>query len=398
MIKQYRQISMMVWNEFTNDARVLKEAETLQYNNYQVTVFALHLPGVTKKKEVMNTGVKVVRIPRSPLSGLYKSKATTGPINKISFTNKILTILSRLWAHILFLRLLIKSKPDAIHAHDVNTLATAWLAAKISRAFLVYDAHEISTAREGYASYRKIVGCIEKYLITKVSAVITTNDTRAKFLIRAYGISQPLVIQNWPKYIKTRNNQKIRNFLNLKENWPIVLYQGGLQQGRGLNHLIEAAASIPKIYFVFIGSGRIEKSLKELSVKFGMKNKVYFIPKVSLNELPIYTSSANIGIQPIENTCFNHFSADSNKVFEYIMSGIPIIASNLPEIRKLIKKYPVGLLFKQGVVEDLVKAINSLVNDNSKYNRFVKNTKKAKQNLCWERQQNSLVNLYNQLF
>ena len=165
-----------------------------------------------------------------------------------------------------------------------------------------------------------------------------------------------------------------------------------------MNHLIGAAASIPKIYFVFIGSGRIEKSLKELSVKLGMKNKVYFIPKVSLNELPIYTSSANIGIQPIENTCFNHFSADSNKVFEYIMSGIPIIASNLPEIRKLIKKYPVGLLFKQGVVEDLVKAINSLVNDNSKYNRFVKNTKKAKQNLCWERQQNSLVNLYNQLF
>ena len=386
---------MIVWNEFTNDARVLKEAETLQYNNYQVTVYALHQPGITKKKEIKDSGIKVVRISR----GLkFKSKTDTGVIHKISLSNILFKILSRLWSHTLFLWLLVKSNSDIIHSHDVNTLPTAWLASKISKAFLVYDAHEISTGREGYASYRTIVSFIEKHLITKASAVITTNGTRAKFLKRAYGISSPLIIQNWPKYIEIKKNKKIRDHLNLKNDWPVILYQGGIQQGRGLTQLIEAAAKIPNIYFVLIGSGRIEKMLKELTFKLSLNNRVFFIPRVSLNDLPTYTSSADIGVQPIENTCFNHFSTDSNKIFEYIMSGIPIVASDLPEIRKLFNKYPVGVLFKAGCINDLIRALTNLINDNYLYDSFEQNTKKAKKKLCWESQQYSLISLYDQLF
>ena len=65
---------MVVWNDFRNDARVLKEAQTLQAVGYQVTVFALHTPGLTPMREVLDTGVRVLRVARSPLWKWRKHK------------------------------------------------------------------------------------------------------------------------------------------------------------------------------------------------------------------------------------------------------------------------------------------------------------------------------------
>ncbi len=70
---------MIVWNDFRNDARVLKEAETLQAAGYSVTVFALHTPGVTEKKQTLASGVKVVRVLRSPLWVFRKGRRPKAP-------------------------------------------------------------------------------------------------------------------------------------------------------------------------------------------------------------------------------------------------------------------------------------------------------------------------------
>ena len=67
-------VSMIVYNEFLNDARVLKEAQSLQNNKYKVTVLALHTPGVTKKKETLSCGINVLRVNRSVFWKARKKK------------------------------------------------------------------------------------------------------------------------------------------------------------------------------------------------------------------------------------------------------------------------------------------------------------------------------------
>lgn len=404
-------IAMIVWNEFRNDARVLKEAETLQTVGHKVTIFALHTPGVTQKLEVLASGVRVVRVARSPLWKWRKqrmpssmgagnsadAKAAIGPIGNMSLLRRILRIMTRLWTHLGLLIQMMRTHPDVVHAHDVNTLPTAWLTAVLTRSLLVYDAHEISTDREGYASFRTLVGWVEKHLIPRAVGTITTTDTRAKFFARAYGIRRPLVLQNRPCLTIVKRSQRIREELRLDQLWPIVVYQGGLQQGRGLELLVNVAAQVEDAYFVFIGGGRLETVLKNRVRSLQLETRIHFIPTVSLQELPYYTASADIGVQPIENTCFNHFSTDSNKLFEYVIAGLPVVASNLPEIRKVVETHDLGLLVQPGSTDQLRAALHKLVADSTLREYYHSNALRAAKLLNWEEQEHELVKFYKNL-
>lgn len=389
-------VSMIVWNDFQNDARVLKEAQTLQAAGYQVTVFALHTPGITQKKETHASGVKVVRVSRSPFLTWRKHKIIRLSAHKVLFSRDILRIIARISTHLHLCVKLLSSKSDIIHAHDVNTLPTAYLAALFTRTSLVYDAHEISTSREGYASFRSLVYYLEKYLMPRAAATITTTDTRAKFFARVYHIAYPLVLQNRPCFIPLQKTSKIRDTLQLSNDWPIVLYQGGLQQGRGLERLIDAAAQIPQAYFVFIGSGRLESVLKQKVADLQLHH-VYFIPTVPLQELLYYTVSADIGVQVLENTCLNHYSTDSNKLFEYIMAKLAIIASHFPEISRIIKQYDLGLLVAPDNTDELVRALNTLIHSITLRQYYQHQAGLAALHLDWEGQEKSLVDLYKKL-
>lgn len=401
-----KKIAMIVWNEFLNDARVLKEAQTLQKAGYQVRVFALHKPGVTQPRETLEDGIQVIRVSpdmvslwptrkQAPQDAAAKALPQKG--SRSSAPVLMLRACGRVWAHLKFFANVVSYRPDAVHAHDVNTLPTGWLAAITSRAPLIYDAHEISTSREGYKGIRRIVGFIEKHLMPRASGVITTTEARSKFFARAYGVVRPTVLQNRPRYLSRSNTHRIRDELGLEKQWPIILYQGGLQQGRGLHKLVHAAVLVPDAYFVFIGGGRLTQSLINLSQSLGVSDRVHFIPTVKLAELPEYTASADIGVQPIENTCFNHFTTDSNKLFEYLIAGLPIVATNLPEIRKVVEKHEVGLLLNGKDIQALATALKTLIENPHMRKIMAGNSDRAALELNWEEQENKLVELYNQL-
>ncbi|GGF08518.1 glycosyltransferase family 4 protein [Kangiella profundi] len=387
MTKKLNSVAMMVWNEFINDARVLKEANTLQSNGYRVTVNALKLKNETPESEEVCSAIKVKRISgKKPRAGNHR-KSQLSALIKAS---------SQMFSMIKMMVSVARSKPDIIHAHDIEVLPAAWFASKLSGALLVYDAHEISTSREGFQSLRKWIGWIEKKLMPKANATITTTEMRAKFFSRAYCIPRPTVLQNRPLYYELRTSTRIRDELNLTQAWPIVLYQGGLQAGRGLEMFVRAAQAIDNAYFVLIGSGRLEDNLKELVRELDISDKVKFIPMVPLSELPDYTVSADIGIQPLQNTCLNHYSTDSNKLFEYVLAGLPVIATNFPEISKIINQYKVGLLTDESL-EGLISVIKKLVSEPQLREKYKENALKARRELCWESQETYLLDLYGKL-
>jgi glycosyltransferase involved in cell wall biosynthesis len=383
---------MLVWNTFLNDARVRNEAESLVRAGYRVTVHALHAPGITARSEVVGSGVQIERL------GGRQGKRQLRPVaSGLAGQSRFASLgiaAARLTTHLALLRALVRCKPDAIHAHDVNVLPTAWLAARIAGVPLVYDAHEISTHREGYKAFRGLVGWLEKKIMPTAAGTITTTDARAKFFARAYRVPRPLVLQNRPRLICATRSNRIREELRLTQPWPIVLYQGGLQTGRGLPRLVQAAAQVSDAYFVFIGGGRQSAELHALAETLGLRARVHFIPTVLLAELPSYTASADIGVQPIENTCLNHFTTDSNKLFEYVIAGLPVVASRLPEIRKVVEQDDLGLLVTPGDTDSLVDALRRLVADADLRAHYAKNAAQAAQHLNWEAQEAALVELY----
>lgn len=401
---------MVVWNEFRNDARVLKEAETLTVAGHCVTVHALHTPGVTHEREHLVSGVEVVRVARSPFWKWRKGTARgasptaekskrsqSGPVPRLSPLRQVLRIVARLWTHWgLFWRMACM-RADIIHAHDVNTLPTAWLAAKCSGAKLVYDAHEISTSREGYAGFRQLVAVVEQWLMPRAVGAITTTQARAKFFARAYGVPRPVVLQNRPRLQAVTPSTRIRDELALKQPWPIIVYQGGVQQGRGLERLARVAADVPDAYFVFIGGGRLEHSLRTIVDMLGLNERVHFIPTVPLAELPSYTASADIGVQPIENTCLNHYTTDSNKLFEYVQAGLPVVASDLPEIRQVVRSHDLGLLVPPGDSAALISALRAMVSQVEKRDYHAAQSRSAAHVLNWEGQEHELVQLYERV-
>lgn len=387
---------MLVWNTFLNDARVLNEAETLVQAGFRVTVHALHAPGITARTETVGRGTAVRRF--GGRQGTAQLRPGTRSVKGASRLSGIRVAVSRMTTHLAMLTALIRCRPDAIHAHDVNVLPTAWLAARVARVPLVYDAHEISTHREGYQAFRGLVGWLEKKIMPGAAATITTTDARARFFARAYRIPLPVVLQNRPRLVQALPSNRIRETLRLSEPWPIVLYQGGLQPGRGLRALVRAAAGVPEAWFVFIGSGRQGAELKRLTAELHLDDRVFFIPTVPLAELPCYTASADIGVQPIANTCLNHFTTDSNKLFEYVIAGLPVIASRLPEIRRVVERYDLGLLIEPGDTSSLIAATRTLVTDAALRSRFANNARQAAQQLNWESQEAALVDLYERVF
>lgn len=402
-----KKIAMIVWNEFLNDARVLKEAQTLQHAGYQVRVFALHTPGITQQQERLEDGVEVFRVARSPLWRLRKRKTTStlppqagknqGPIGKLGIKHQVLRLIARAWTHTALLVHMVRYGASVVHSHDVNTLPTAWLASRISRARLVYDAHEISTSREGYDSFRRLVGMVEKRLMPAADGTITTTDARAKYFARAYHVTRPTVLQNRPRLTRCAPTNRIREELGLTEQWPIVIYQGGLQQGRGLEKLIRTTAKVPDAYFVLIGGGRLAHNLNQLIEELELQDRVRIIPTVPLSELPSYTASADIGVQPIDNTCLNHYTTDSNKLFEYIIAGLPVVATDFPEIRRIVRRHDVGLLVPSDDPTSLAHALNVLVSDANLREAYAQNARSTGVTLNWEQQESRLVDLYQQV-
>lgn len=387
-------VEMIVWNTFQNDARVKNEAETLARAGLEVSVHALHAPGYTEPRETYGSGIRVLRHGRSQGLRLLAPRKHTARRNG---TELVMLMLSRILTHLAIAISVVRRRPQVVHAHDVNVLPTAWMAAKLCGAKLVYDAHEISSGREGYRKIGRIVAWIEKKIMPRAAGTITTTDARAKFFARAYGIQRPLVLQNRPRLSSVTPDDRIRRVLGLSQPFPIVIYQGGQQPGRGLERLVECAAGVPGAYFVFVGGGSLHEHLKLIAEERGLTDRVFFIPTVPLSELPYYTASADIGVQPIENTCLNHFTTDSNKLFEYVVARLPVIASDLPEIARVVKQHDLGLLVKPGDSDSLVDALNKLVEGSELREYYSGSADCAASQLNWEQQEKSLVEMYRRI-
>ncbi|MGN7944968.1 glycosyltransferase [Bacillus sp. 22446] len=425
-----KNVCMFVWNHFTNDARVLRECTALSEDGSDVDLICIHdpsMPGL-KTYEEINERFRVHRVKRYPrwlvlfqsmLTLLKKKKYlllllllvwAAGvfylPIITIAFTilfsslllKKVRTLIIR---SSIFLRMIVKGwnkNYDIYHSNDLNTLPQGVICAKFklfNRKKLIYDSHEVQTSRTGYDS--KLYGKMESFLLKFVDQMIVENHTRAKYNEDLYGF-YPKVVHNYP-FDQKKEIEKIdlHEILNISKDEKILLYQGGIQTGRGLENLVKAAPNFEEGILVFIGDGRIKESLMQLTEDMKLTDRVKFLPKVPLEDLPRYTKNAYLGFQVLNNVCFNHYSASSNKLFEYIMAGVPVIACDFPEIKKVVSGENIGVVVDSHDPISIAAGVNKLVLNPELRHQCSENCHQARLKYNWEQEKKSLLKVYGQI-
>ncbi|WP_260485326.1 glycosyltransferase [Listeria booriae] len=411
-----QKITMLLFNNFANDARVYKEGKALADAGYHVDLICVQETGkaVLPRNELVQEGFQVTRIGSVQRMVLVLfilvALIALGLVTKMPFITALSGLALLLLAipkvrRLLQMALLIAEmtcvarsrKPDFYHAHDLNTLPQAHIAAKcrLKQKPLIYDSHEVQTSREGYNGV--IHGFIEAIYIKTVDFMIVENDTRAKYNEKIYGFL-PGVLHNYPEHDATSTKViSLHEKLNLPKDEPILLYQGVINPGRGLEKLVAAAPLFNKGTLVFIGNGRQKAILETLVAKLNLHYKVKFIPQVPLADLKSYTEQAYLGFQVLNNTCFNHYSASSNKLFEYIAANVPVIACDFPEIKKVVQGDNVGLCVDSHDPIAIAKGVNTIVGNPHHYAQLKTNITAIQEKYIWNNEKYRLLGYYKKL-
>jgi len=221
--------------------------------------------------------------------------------------------------------------------------------------------------------------------------VITVSDAIAEEYVRLYGIPKPHLVLNAPPFKEVVKKDIFRETFGIKKEQTIFLYQGNLSRGRGVEVVLETFKALcdTKSVVVFMGYGELEASIKEYQKRYG---NIYFHKAVTPDILLDYTSSADFGISMIEDVCLSYRYCLPNKMFEYIMAGVPVIVSNLPEMKKLVEQYDVGVVAKENNPKELAEAIILASSLDKDYVQKQLNSVKSIYN--WEEQEKILISLY----
>ncbi|MEI8605382.1 glycosyltransferase [Pseudoalteromonas sp. B160] len=200
---------------------------------------------------------------------------------------------------------------------------------------------------------------MEKLLIGFADKVITVSDSIAEEYVRLYNIEKPHLVLNCPAYIDVSKNNLFRDNFAIHAEQKIFLYQGALNKGRGIEILLEAFKKLndsTKV-LVIMGYGELEKIVK---LEADNSQNIFFQPAVKPEVVLNYTSSADFGVSFIEDSCLSYRYCLPNKMFEYTMAGLPVLVSNLVEMKKFVEEHSVGVVSDENTVNGFYDAFSKI--------------------------------------
>ena len=369
-----KKILVLVSNDLATDQRVHRICSTIYKDNFRLELWG---------RERSNS----LSLPMWPWKARrFNMIFETGPLFYISLT---LTFIFRL----LFKRF------DIIYANDLDTLLPAYLVSKLRNKVLIYDTHEYFTGVPELVQrprIRAIWKKIESFIFPKLNHVFTVNQSIADLYFKEYRV-MPLVMRNIPMN-ENLLLHKSRLDLGLPSNKFLILLQGnGINIQRGAEEAVEMMKFILNSCLVIVGSGDVIPLLKNTVEQEKLQEKVLFFPRMPYTELAQYTLNCDLGLSLDKPTNINYQLSLPNKLFDYIRAEIPVLASNLVEVRKIVENYNIGEIAENHQPEYLAQKVNELMNNKILLETFKTNCQKAKHHLTWENESQVLLNLLIQL-
>ncbi|HTK05978.1 MAG TPA: glycosyltransferase [Ktedonobacteraceae bacterium] len=378
---------MHLTNGAYNDYRVMREATALVEAGFDVTIVDI-MEEVDRPAEEDISGVhmKHVMMPEMFVPTRFKP----------FFLLKALNMIIRGAIHTA------QTQTDIYHAHDVKGLPAGYIAALLRNKPLVFDSHEIPLDDPNITRWRRVSAVahsVLQFMMPRCTRVITASPLYAREISREFHYPEVTSILNLPILREIPPSNRLREHLGLGPEKRIALYQGNIQANRSLDQLVNAAPYLdPDIVIVMMGEAvkatRIQ--LENLIAAKGVADRVKIIPAVPYQELLDWTTSADIGL-----TIFKPGYTRSiryclpNKLFEYLMAGLPVLSSQLDAIADVFEQYGVGQILPSLEPKDIAAAINSLLVDADALARMRKNAQEAAQKrFHWDVEKLSLVEIY----
>jgi len=278
-------------------------------------------------------------------------------------------------------------------AVDLDTLLPAYIVCKLRRKACVYDAHEYFTEVPEVnrrPMVKKVWEMLADFLIPKVKYAYTVGGCLAEALEKRYGTKFE-VIRNMPFQRKTPSS------LSVTDAPKIILYQGALNEGRGLEAAIIAMHEIDGAVLWLAGEGDLSEKLRKLVKQERLDNKVTFLGYLPPHKLQELTPKAYIGLNLLENKGLSYYYSLANKAFDYIQAGVPSIHMAFPEYEWLNQEYETYLLLPELSPEQISKAIKELLNNPQQYKRLQQNCQNAAKKLHWEAEAEKLSRYYHSI-
>ena len=356
-------ILVSVSNDLTFDQRVQKVCNTLHKNGYSIHV-------IGRKQKNSNRAQFDYKVE------LIRLVFNKGFLFYVEFN-------IRLFFKILF------TKKDVLLANDLDTLLPNQIASRLQSKKLVFDSHELFSEIPELVDrtfVKSIWKKLENSIIPRQQYGITVSSKIADFYKEKYNVGF-ITIKNFPN-ADENSDSKLNNPFG-RESKPIILYQGALNVGRGLELMIDTMEYLSNCKLVLIGDGDIRKDLEKRVVEKNLQNQIDFLGKVHPKELKNITPFASMGISLEEDLGLNYRFAMPNKIFDYIQARIPILISDLPEMKTIVDNYEVGEVAKSRNPEELASQIKSILQKD-----FSSELKKARKELIWENQEKELLGIF----
>lgn len=284
--------------------------------------------------------------------------------------------------------LLLFKKADLLVSNDLDTLTPNFIVSKLKNIPLIYDTHEIFTEVPELQSSglkKRIWKSLERLFIPRLKYFFTVNQSISNWYYTEYG-NKPLAIRNVPM----KASRMSHNIPVMPSGKIIILQGSGININRGAEEAVDAMALLPDYTLLIIGSGDVIDILKAKALSLSTGN-VIFYPRMELSLLHNYTRQAHLGLSLDKPDNLNYLYSLPNKIFDYIHAAVPVLASDLPEVSRVIKTYNVGDVIEEITPQGVASKISEMLTSPD-YNTWKENTLNASRELCWENESIPLRN------
>ena len=288
----------------------------------------------------------------------------------------------------------IKYRPNVIHCHDSLFLPIALIVRFFCKSKLIYDAHELESQKNGQKFlFSKVTLFIEKISWKYIDVLITVSPSISNWYQKNLGYKESLLIFNSPQLntdrIDTISNNYLRDKFNIPKNCKVFIYIGIIGRGRGIDLYLKVFQSLDiNSHIVFIGYGEYVTKVQDASK---INEKIHYHPAVKHDEIINISKSADVGLVMIEDISLSDYFCLPNKLFESAFSGLFILASDFPDIKKIIEDYELGMVCSVDI-NSIKKAIIEL-----EHSMIFSSTKDLYE-ISWNYQSVKLINLYKGLY
>jgi glycosyltransferase involved in cell wall biosynthesis len=367
-------VAFSVTNCICNDQRVMKMADTVERLGCEITIIGRKSGECCKSEKVP-----------------FTTKRFSMIFRRSFFFYAFFNI--RLFLYLLF------HDFDLLVANDLDTLLPNYLASRIKRCPLIYDSHEYFTGVPEIQNrhfVKWVWKSIEKLLFPRLKNVITVSDSIADLYHAEYHI-KPIVVRN----CSPQTGEVVpfsRRELGISENNLLLIFQGtGINTDRGGEELIDAINITPDVSLLIVGAGDSLEIIRTKVIRLNLQDRIKFIPKCKWETLMRYTATADAGLSLDKNTNINYLYSLPNKLFDYISAGIPVIATNLAELSKIINEFRCGILIPIPSPEEISKAICTLRDNKRLLSELKQNSVIASESMNWDKESGKVEDLYRSI-